>query len=347
MNTHIRNLFHGSLLVCCLSMPIAACSDDATPLSSETKLIEFSAEDYETIIDEATQTILVKAPESVTDFSHTKLNFTLSEGAVAELENLGRIESGYVADLNAPTYLSVIAPDRSRSHWTITATNNDYTMQYGMGRILTASRSNEGVRGKAIYLEQHDSQTYPDNNCAPACAAMAVLWAHDRVPTSFMTVEFARNFFTDGKINWTPEKVQTFVSTYAAATATAEFEKLPFHYNDSDMPQRYAEWLMEKIDEGKILVTPTATKFHTLNMNMPEQHTNRYYTNEFDHSLLYKGYRVVDGVTYIEVFDPWSKGYTYADGSFMGENRYYLASDLAKSIKEKTIGIVLTIGPKE
>ena len=348
MKFYNQYLFGSMLLAGSMAFILTACSDDDTPLSDKRDIRAISIEGVEcqSIIDEEQQTIRLVVPEETSDLSllkGAKLTFTLSDGATAEIRNYGPVNSGDQVDLTKAVCFSAIAPDRSRSDWWIYTTNNDYTLEYGMGSLLTESRSNEASRGTSVYLEQHTSNSYPDNSCGPACAAMACLWAYNRVPASVMTVSFARNF--DSSVNWTAETIQRFVSTYAAAGATAQFESLGFSYTDEALADKYTAFLKQKIDEGKILITHTNTGNNTYNGNS-SQHTGRYYPNAFSHFILCKGYRVVDGVTYIEAHDPWSEGYTYTDGSYMGENRYYNAAELAKTIADKKIGIVLTIAPK-
>ena len=61
-------------------------------------------------------------------------------------------------------------------------------------------------------------------------------------------------------------------------------------------------------------------------------HTNRYYPGGSGHFLVIKGYRIVNDEIWFQVHDPWSTGDTYPDGKLLGEDRFYLAYDVAYCI---------------
>jgi hypothetical protein len=64
-----------------------------------------------------------------------------------------------------------------------------------------------------------------------------------------------------------------------------------------------------------------------------EKRVNKYGIAVNDHYIIIKGYRVVDGITYFEIYDPASMNRYFPDGSPKGKNRYYLADDVITAIK--------------
>lgn len=347
MNCKIGNILKNVWLAGCLGLMPMACSDDDPALSGNTDLKEISLEGMteNVTLDRENQIVLVQVSESVTNLSAVKLNFTLADGAEALVDIDRALSSGESVDLSHPLKFTVVAPDGSRAHWTVAVTNNNYTLSYGMGYVLTESKSLVPARGEEYspYVNQYEFTPSPNNNCGPSCAAMAVNWGHSRAK---MTAEMARSFNTATE-RWTPTICQQCISVYGGGEVFAEMTSLPFFYYDENLAELYTVFLKETIDAGRLVVTVVNNADNTYNAN-PEQHTHRFYQSDDSHMLVYKGYRVVDGVTWIEVYDPAGSGEDakYADGSWKGENRYYLASDLAKAIANKKIGIVCTVWRK-
>jgi hypothetical protein len=60
----------------------------------------------------------------------------------------------------------------------------------------------------------------------------------------------------------------------------------------------------------------------------PNSRVDRYYDEGFDHYIILKGYKQVDGELFFEVYDPWDPGGTYPGGTPDGENRYYRYEDI-------------------
>jgi hypothetical protein len=62
----------------------------------------------------------------------------------------------------------------------------------------------------------------------------------------------------------------------------------------------------------------------------PEWRKDRFYpvTPLFAHFILLKGYKIVDEITWFEVYDPYSNDQKYLDGSLKGRNRYYRGTEL-------------------
>lgn len=355
MELKISALLKSTLFASCVAFSFAACSDDEEGLASSTLLNDISIEGIECRqnVDEEKQTVLLTLPSNVSDASDVTVSFDVSEDAKVLVNDYYEAVDGKATmDLNRPAKFTIVAPNGDRAHWTIAATNNDYTIDYGLGYMLTESNSLQPARqeeGFSPYRNQYENTPGPNNNCGPACAAMGFNWGHT---SRTLTPEQARSFDT-ANAQWTARTVCNCIDMYGGVGGVrvvgAEMTALPFSYTEENVPEKYTKFLKETIDAGRLVITVVNNADNTYNPN-PEQHTHRFYQSTANHILVYKGYRVVDGITWIEVYDPAGSGDTakYADGSWKGENRYYLATDLAKAIVSKEIGIVCTVWyPKE
>lgn len=344
MKTIIKKILINLLLICYMGGTLMMCNNNDKVLSGEAELKEISLEGMTgtAMMDRQNQTVLLRVAENTTDLSTVKLNFTLSEGARAVLEGEKNMISGGTVNLSRPIMFTVIAPDGSRTHWTVAVTNNDYSVSYGLGYMITESKSLQSARGVEYspYINQNEFTPAPNNNCGPSCAAMAVNWGHTRAK---MTAEMARSFNVSVE-RWSPTNCKDCINTYGGQQVFAERTQLPFSNTDEKLVELYTAFLKETIDAGRLVITVVDNGENTYNTN-PEQHTHRFYQSSDSHMLVYKGYKVVDGVTWIEVYDPAGRDddAKYADGSWKGENRYYLASDLAKHIPAKNISVVITV----
>jgi hypothetical protein len=66
-----------------------------------------------------------------------------------------------------------------------------------------------------------------------------------------------------------------------------------------------------------------------------------------NHAIIIKGYRVVDGITYFEVYYPASSEFErYPDDTFKGQDRYFLADEVISSGRRYG-GDYLIISPKD
>ena len=250
MKTSIQKLLKGICLVCCIGLILTACSDEEEGLFDGTDITSVSVPgtDAGNNIDKNNQTITVILPEH-TDFSNVKLNINASEGATVSLEETGEtiVNGETFLDLTKGVKLIVTAQNSNRAHWVLYADNNGYTSAYGLGKILTDSKSNNAER--EVYLEQHNSTTFPNSNCAPTCAAMAINWAN---PRAQMTVEMARSFNKDIEL-WTDDIIVQCLASYGTTHAVHDLDLISWSLEVEEITRGYGELVKKLIDEGKIL----------------------------------------------------------------------------------------------
>lgn len=254
--------------------------------------------------------------------------FTVADGAQVSMDRKV-IESGKShLDFNGPVLMTVSNADYSqKQRWTINVTNNDYTVKYGMGSFLTYWWTNGGSDPASFYFQQQHTGAYESDNCGPACAAMACKWLD---PTYTGTVEQARNYAINsayGGVWWYPDDILFYIwDTVNSNTYWWDFRGATY--------QGYVNTVINHLEAGELVIS-------CLNMkNVSEQYfKNRgyraecYYNGNQGHYLLIKGYRIVDGVVWFEVNDPWGMDMKYDDGTPCGANRFYRALEVATSIE--------------
>lgn len=283
------------------------------------------------------------AISNTSDFSDIKPILSLSPGAKAYTWEGAEFVNGKTSlDLRKSVKIKVVAPNHSTAFWTLSADNNGYSSYYGLGNLQTEARSNNTAR-KDVYQEQHNSQTFPDENCGPACAAMAIRWAN---PTSNITVEEARSF-NKTSLAWSWTNIRSCLFSSGVYDVSYHYFAPGFSWTDSHetITEEYGKVIKNIINSGKIAIQLLNMKYFTYNNENTDYHTNAYYHGYVTHFLIIKGYRVVDGKMYAEVYDPWSPHLKYPDGKFKGEDRYYQIADFATMLKELKISMIMTIGP--
>jgi len=166
------------------------------------------------------------------------------------------------------------------------------------------------------YLNQHGTGDDEWINCGPACALMAALWFNEGFEA---TVQETRDSIPglEGKW-WFYRDIRSFLSqngidiTYSFAFSLDDAKKA--------------------LKEGRIIIV----NIHTRDIAYRNDITTigRFYTGEFGHFIILKGYRVLDGSEYFEVYDPYTINDFFADGSPMGKNRLYPADEVIKSVRD-------------
>ena len=167
------------------------------------------------------------------------------------------------------------------------------------------------------YIDQKETGKYADNNCGPSCAVMSLYFqkGYDKA----VTAETARNTRVNDGGWWFTNDVSDFLKDSGVK------HRMKFYKNPDS--------LLKPLREGKICIICIDSS--TLRYNPDaNSHFNKYYTGGGGHFIVVNGYKVVDGRLYYIVNDPNSWGMKYADGSYMGKDRYYDAIDIDKTVRQ-------------
>jgi hypothetical protein len=176
------------------------------------------------------------------------------------------------------------------------------------------------------YVDQYEYRLGYLYNDGPACAVMAAKWADAEFAISLRDAREAyRNNGRGYAGRWRFDDISSLLHAY----------EIPCQ-NDYDISLSN---MKEHLDNGNILIVYISTWYISYN-NIEAQRTGKYYSSfngrsvnptsiraSARHFIILKGYRIVDGKTYFEVYDPFG-AWLYADGTPKGQDRYYLADEV-------------------
>ena len=172
------------------------------------------------------------------------------------------------------------------------------------------------------YVDQYEERLGRQYNDGPACAVMAARWVDADFPKSLAD---ARKTYMNNDLGYVGRWKFDDIYNYLYANDIP----CQFDYNIS-LP-----YMKGRLDNGNILIVNITTWSISFNKN-EGQRTGKYYLSfngrriniaASRHFIIVKGYRIVDGKTYFEVYDPFG-AWRYADGSRKGRDRYYLADEV-------------------
>ncbi len=198
-----------------------------------------------------------------------------------------------------------------------TSVLEDETAQaWGLGehvsRYVSASRPYEW------YIDQGTTGEFYLSNCGPSCAVMAATWYDASFSQTVESIRAAHYSTDDG---W-------------------YFREIAEYLTDIEIPSVHqrnisAEALVSELDAGHIMLMGVETQYLT-HEDDGVRRLGRYDPGDFRHCILIKGYAVVDGQTYFEIYDPNSIDRRYDDGTLKGKDRYYLAEELITAVSNYT-----------
>lgn len=186
----------------------------------------------------------------------------------------------------------------------------------GLGEFMTKKVSND--REYFWYVDQSDTGKFSSTNCGPTCAEMVGKW----VDKDFKgTAEEAREFDYCDDGGWFTENIKNYLYKYKIESKII-----------SNVSK---EMMIFNLENENIMILGVKIGEVSLNdVSDNSEHTGRFYLVEDGHFIIVKGYVVVDGVTYFEVYDPNSCNNVYEDETPMGKDRYFLADEVIKASKE-------------
>lgn len=181
----------------------------------------------------------------------------------------------------------------------------------------TKKMENANNRDYDWYEDQGHTGEYNEGNCGPTSMAMALKWID---PNSTKTGESCRSDVPNDGEWWNTNIVEDYFKAN-----NVKFDSVFY---------KYPELITNEIDKGNIVYVCAIMKEVTYNPQPDSSKFGRFYKFDGGHFFLIKGYKVIDGVLYFEVYDPntWDMKYSET-GEPMGKDRLYAAQDVDKAIK--------------
>jgi hypothetical protein len=303
-----------------LASAFVSCSKtDQSGPSSKTDFLQFSLFPGEDItqVDNTGHQINIRVPDTITSGSQLIANFTLSTGAAATMGGINQQSGTTYNDFEKDLKYTVTAADQhTQAVWTVRATNNDYSLSWGLGHFINRSLSSD--RSYTWYIDQETTGAYALTNCGPASVTMAIKWAD----SSFSkTAQDARQTFRSDGGWWFTSDMDAYLNMFGIVHGI-----IPL----SAIADTTGALIARQLDHNQIVIL-------CLDMNNvraasdPAARIDKFYPTSpgWGHFIVLKGYRKVDQELFFEAFDPYSFGNRNTDQSLKGMNRYYRYEDLA------------------
>ncbi|MDE5421094.1 C39 family peptidase [Ancylomarina sp. DW003] len=287
---------------------VFSCTDDIEKENSIPE-VDFN---YSIEIDE------IRLTDKSNDLDDDPLTCTWStESKLIRLSNINGHSSLFtLSELNQKQKLDVtltVSDTESENSITKTITLPELTeaRKIGLGAEVTEEKSNNV--DYEWYFDQANTGKYADVNCGPTVATMAIKWTNE----SFSGIpEDARSAFRPEGGWWYTSDIIPYLNKNNVSNYTI---KLPT-----------INKVKEELDEGNIVII-CLDMYYITEQKKNNWHVDKFYTTktkDWGHFIIAKGYKVVDGKVFYEIYDPNGYGKIYSDGSNKGIDRYYRAEDL-------------------
>jgi len=240
-------------------------------------------------------------------------SFTLSPGAQASVNGITQLSGVTGNNFDSTVVYKVISANGNTKTWPVVGTNNNYTINWGLGLFLKKSVSNN--RDYEWYLDQETTGIYSLVNCGPTSATMAIKWADS---TFSKTPEDARSEIDPNGQEWADSDLNKYLAQ----------SNVPYiHIVLGPSEDSTRDILAGQLDSGRIIIILLNMSHIRMNTSGINTRVDSYGTGT-GHYIIVKGYRQLDNEFYFEVYNPAGFGLTYPDGTPLGKNRYYRFEDI-------------------
>ena len=223
-----------------------------------------------------------------------------------------------IADFSQPVQLSILNSQQQQvDSWTVHVKTE--LELYGLGSVKTAGKS---LTSKSnYYFDQSMSGTFANANCGPTVASMAVKWA-------------------DADFKKSPKQAREAIRPEGGGWYCADVSDYLLQNGVTSMNVylgNVEQTVKKYIDKGHLLILALDISLIKQNTN-PLQKVGKAYSSPSKatgHFIVVKGYKVVDGQFFLEVYDPNSGGAVYQlNQEPKGKDRYYAASEVRKAAQD-------------
>ena len=297
---------------------------------SVANILSFSFKSAHPQINLSTYAVNIRFPDTVSDANNLVANFTLTPGSKATVNHVEQVSGVTKNNFESPLIYVVTNADGVSKSWAVTASNNNYTMKWGMGSFLQQSFSND--RSYSWYYNQTNTGPYSNINCEPSCATMAAKWYDS---TFSRTVQQARDYYPINTGVWSLATIFTYLGDF-------NIPSKGLHLGNSELATR--DSIKKQLDLHNIVILELQIgAIRTYYGTSKDPRCDRYYpTSGAYHAILAYGYKEVDGVFYFQVMDPWGSNYFNDDGTSKGMNRYYRSEDIYNGCREEdNVGLII------
>lgn len=204
----------------------------------------------------------------------------------------------------------------------------DYLAQWGLKGEIVSMLSND--RPYNWYVDQGGTGLCAGVNCGPASTAMATNWFDGSIRAD--TEAARQEYYKDGGW-WYTNDINAYLRSRSVSSSQKAFTS--------------TESLVNELTKGNIAILCLDMYYITFGDD-PNRRINKFYWTAgtgWGHFIVVKGYVRTSTALYCEVYDPYTMGNSYADGTPLGRDRYYLADELLQSASIWW-GYMITVGGK-
>jgi len=302
------------ILLALASMLINACSKN-----DESDILEYLIvnQQAEVEIDGLKKEVNLTFPETTLNGRAMVAEFTLSDGAMAYVNDVDQISGKTSNDYDLPFYYDIIAEnEEDGSRWKISAANNAFTLSWGLGGFQQHSQANN--RSYEWYIDQFGTGQHSGNNCGPASTTMSARWSF---PAFSKTTADARAAYRPEGGWWYTSDINMYLTD----------NNIPHSVISLSSERTGTEQIIKtRLSEGYILII-CLDMFYVRNEADSKLRVDKFYTAAsigWGHFIVLKGYREVNDKVYFEVYDPYCNSLKYSDGTLKGKDRYYRSEDI-------------------
>lgn len=313
MKRYFKNYLICILFVSCLFPACEKAQDSPLPIVDTAFEFGIVGQLYPAIKNQYQQSLQIIIPQ---DSNKSRLrSFFKSPVNTTVLLNSSMLLTGEtIADYSSAVKISLLTQGFEQQNWIVNVQRESEA--YGLGSNVKESKSLN--RNYDFYRDQNGSGKFAVENCGPAVAAMAVHWADSGLNAS---VSAARNLIKPNGGDWSTSDMVDYLNGANIKHTTIYLSNL-------------SQQIKKCIDRNYVVILCLDMYQVAYNAN-PIQRTNKFYLTShagWSHFLLVKGYRIVDGTFFLEVYDPNSKGTLHElTGQPKGKDRYYAADQIERA----------------
>lgn len=307
------------LAICVILISCKKSQDNPTqqqPAFSDTvaNITDFKISGMDPQISIKPYTINIRFADSVLNGKNLTAIFKLSKGSTATINSFAQTSGVTKNNFETTLIYEIQNAAQFKRRWFIYATNNDYTVNWGLGNFIKKSLTNN--HSYNWYFSQFGTGTFSNSNCGPSCAAMAMKWADAGSQT---TPQNARDLYPQNTDEWGLHTIQDCLEHYKFKSHNVFLGEDAEHARDT---------LKAELDKGNIVVLLLFMGgIPPYIGTASDPRVGRYYPDTFNHFNIAYGYKEVDDEFYLQVADPWNTGAVNNDGSLKVVSRFYRYQD--------------------
>ncbi len=302
------------ILLASASLLINACSKNDESDILEYRIVNQQAD---VTIDGLSKEVNLTFPETTLNGRALVAEFTLSDGAMAFVDDADQISGKTANDYDLPFYYDIVAEnEENTSRWKISAANNAFTLSYGLGGFQQQYEARN--RNYEWYIDQFGTGQHSAYNCGPASTTMSARWS---LPAFSKSTADARAAYRSEGGWWYTNDISMYLADNSIPHSVISL---------SSEEAGTEQVIMNQLSEGYILIL-CLDMFYIRNEAHKKFRVDKFYaaaTVGWGHFIVVKGYRKVNGKVYFEVYDPYCNSLMYGDGTLKGKDRYYRSEDI-------------------